>query len=608
MCGIFGTTFQYEGKIIQRKLEVFKFRGPDNTGIKVFNAPFCTLTLGHNRLSIIDLDIRANQPFIYNDDISIVFNGEIYNYIELKKQYLKDVKFITTSDTEVLCAMYVKFGKECVHLLNGAFAFVIYDKKNQKLFGCRDRLGKKPFYYYHTDKGFEFASQLFPICIGNTFTISELSRTYYFATQYIPDPFSIFNEVKKIPAGNYFEYSLENHTLNINKYWDIYSNSCGYKAPKTYEEALEVVDNLMYDAVNKRLIADVKVGTFLSGGIDSSLITAYASKIQPNIQAFSVGFNESDFDESFYSKSVSEYLSVDYNHVICTSKDAIDVLYNLQYYYDEPMGDFSAIPTSLIAQVAKKGVTVVLSGDGGDEMFFGYERYLRYASYQSIYKFPKIIRFPFSFLFDILGKRRLALSLRLNNVKELYMNRRKFFEGELFDALKVQQSMSEYAYLTNNNNLLKAFTDFDIKTLMNYAYNTKIDRASMRSSLELRTPFMDYRIVEYSRLLPIEYVYTKEIGQKRILRDLLYRDIPRKLFERKKMGFSLPLGDWFRGDLKAMVLDLINEDSLKLIPEYNAKIMIQARDNHLNGKENHTALLWLVLNYLMWYNIYKKLL
>ena len=608
MCGIYGTTIHYDKCTIEKKMKIFRFRGPDCTGIKDYSTSLGEFVFGHNRLSVLDLDARSNQPFDYSDKISIVFNGEIYNYQELKKQYLPDVKWRTTSDTEVVGAMYEKFGTDCVHYFNGGFSFVIYDHDKQILFGARDRLGKKPFYYHFSERGFEFASQLFPLCIGNNYTINTEARQYYFTLQYIPDPISIINEVSKLKAGEKFLYNLKTKQLNIEKYWDIYDNSCNFIQPQSYAEALEVVDDLLRDAVEKRLLADVSVGVFLSGGIDSSLIAAYASKLTSSkTEAFSVGFEEAKYDESFYSKSVAEKLGIKYNHILCSSKEAVDVIAGLQQFYDEPMGDASAIPTSLLAQKAKPYITVALGGDGGDEVFWGYTRYLRYSGKQWIYNIPQSVRNKMAYITDKLNKPRHSLSLRMDNVEQLYLNRRKYCEAELFDALKVQQSMSDCQYLFGRKSVEKAFSDFDMKTLMNYAYNTKVDRATMRSSLELRTPMLDYRLVEYSRLLPLDYLYKKDVGQKRILRDLLYQDFPKELFERPKRGFGVPIDHWFRNELKELVLDTVNEKTLISISEYDTHKMLTLRDKHISGQSDYTTLLWLQMNYFMWLNLFESL-
>ena len=376
MCGIFGTTLRYSSEVIERKLELMNFRGPDHTGIKEFDVSSeLKLTLGHVRLSILDLDARSNQPFVYNENISIVFNGEVYNYKELKSQYLSDVILRTTSDTEVICAMYEKFGTACVNYLNGMFAYVIYDSKNKILVGARDRLGKKPFYYWHTSRGFEFASQIKVVQYGHQLEVDGLSRQFYVLQGYIPDPYCILKGVRKLRAGQQLIYHLENNQLEICNYWNIFDNTCGFTVPKSFDEAKETVRDLLFDSVKKRLRADVPVGIFLSGGIDSSLTSAIVSKINHNICAYTIGFDNARYDESQYAKNVAKSLGIPIKVSMCVGEDQQQIFDDYINYFDEPFCDPSMIPSSLVAQKAREDVTVVLGGDGGDELFFGYSKY-----------------------------------------------------------------------------------------------------------------------------------------------------------------------------------------------------------------------------------------
>ena len=608
MCGIYGSTKEYDANVIKRKMTQFAFRGPDFTGIKTYQTPDANLVLAHNRLAILDLDKRANQPFEYaNGNIVVVLNGEIYNFEQLKTQYFADLSFTTTSDTEVLCALYERFGTDCVDYVNGDFAFVIYDAAKQLLFGAVDRLGAKPLFYHADADGFEFASQLMPLCIGNDYQIDEFARLCYFSMQYIPSPFSIVKQVRKLNPAEKFVYDLKTKQLTISGYWDLYDNTCRFTAPKSYEEALSTAQELLDDAVRLRLKADVPLGTFLSGGIDSSTISMLAHHYDRNIEAYSVGFNETGFDESYYAKKVAESIGIKFSHIICTSREAIDVIYNLQQYYDEPMGDASAIPTSLLCEKAAQHVRVALGGDGGDEVFFGYPRYLRYAERQWIYRLPLPIRKIMSATAKSLGKDRLAMSLLLSDVQQLYMNRRPSNKADLFDAREVQQQIPQTAYLYANADVRRAFNDFDIRSLMCHAYNVKLDRASMRAALEARTPMLDYRVFEYSRLLPIEYCYTKQHGQKRMLRDMLYKEIDPQLFERPKRGFGVPIGDWFRGELKDLLLSVLNEKTVSEIPCFDPVQLIAVRDRHIAGTEDQTTLLWLCFNYLQWLEMFKSL-
>lgn len=608
MCGIYGTTKKYTTDVLKRKVERFAFRGPDYSGLKCYDGENYNLALGHNRLAIIDLNARANQPMEYNNgNIVVVLNGEIYNYQQLKAQYFANTVFNTESDTEVLCAMYERFGKDCLNYINGDFAFVIYDRQKQILFGALDRMGDKPFYYHFGEDGFEFCSQLLPLCMGNKYDIDAYGRQCYFTMQYIPSPHTIIEQIKKLNPAEYFTYDLTKNQLHIEPYWDLYDNTCGFEKPRTYDEAVAQTDELIDSAVQLRMYADRPLGLFLSGGIDSSIIAMYAQRYNPKIEAFSVGFEEVKFDESGYAKEVANQLGIKYNHLICTSEQALSVIDGLQYYYDEPMGDASMIPTSMLCEQTGRYVKVALGGDGGDEMFFGYPRYLRYAGYRKMFAFPRWIREIGALGADMVHKTRVATSLRMNDVQELYMNRRPSNVAERFDALKIQQSLEQCTYLYANRDLRRCFNDFDIKTLMCHAYNVKVDRASMRAGVELRTPMLDYRIVEFSRLLPIDYCYTKEVGQKRILRELLYRKISKNVFDRKKQGFGVPIGQWMRsGVMKDYLTDMLNEKSVSLLPDYDGEQLIRIRDRHIAGTEDQTTLMWLCINYIAWYRLFES--
>lgn len=608
MCGIYGTTLHYKPDVISHKLDLMKFRGPDHTGVKKITTPDGKeLTLGHVRLSIIDLEDRSNQPFKYNDDITIVFNGEVYNYKELKEQHLNDISFRTESDTEVICAMYEKYGIESVKYLNGMFAYVIYDKRNNVLTGARDRLGKKPFYYLYSDKGFEFASQPKVIQYGNDFQISSLSRQLYLLHGYIPDPYCIFREVKKLRAGEYFTYNIDSGRLSINTYWNIFTNSCGFQKPKSYAEAKETVKTLLFDAVRLRLNANVPVGMFLSGGIDSSLVCAIVSKINKDICAYTIGFENEKYNESHYAVDVAQSLGIPIKVNICSGADQQQIFDDYINYYDEPFSDPSMVPTSLVAQKARQDVTVVLGGDGGDELFFGYEKYNyitpRLRQYKKPYWLRKIAT-PY-FLWKK-GKREVLFATQ-RNYADVYRSEGIFcydFGGaELFDRIELAKKIPDKEIIHEDRGVL-AYSDFDMKFFLN-AMNQKVDRATMRSSLELREPIMDYRLAEYSRLLPYDYLYTSELKLKSLLKDILFDMVPRKLVDRPKRGFCPPTESWFRSSLKEKMRDLVTEESLSTCcPELHTKKYIKLINDFLQGKGMDARRFWTVYTFINWYNTY----
>lgn len=610
MCGIYGTTLRYERQVVEHKLELMNFRGPDYTGIREFTPlPDVKLTLGHVRLSILDLDARSNQPFVFNDDISIVFNGEIYNYVELKRQYLGDVSLKTESDTEVICAMYEKFGPDCVSYFNGMFAYVIYDHKKNILVGARDRLGKKPFYYWHTAHGFEFASQIKVIQYGNQLNIDELSRKFYVLQGYIPDPYCIYEGVKKLRAGQQLVYHLDSNHLDVKNFWNIFDNTCGFTAPKSFEEAKDTVKQLLFDSVRMRLRADVPVGIFLSGGIDSSLTSAIVSKINSNICAYTIGFDNPRYDESKYAKAVAESLGIPIKVSMCVGNDQQKIFDDYIDYYDEPFCDPSMIPSSLVAQKAREDVTVVLGGDGGDELFFGYEKYEYIMARLNQYKKPYWLRKMASPYFLWKKGHRDMVYATQRDYADVFRSEGIFvydFGGaEKFDRLALARLLPDRDVFKKERGIL-AYTDYDMKFFMN-AVNQKVDRATMRCSLELRNPIMDYRIAEYSRLIPKEYMYTSDLKLKSILKSILYDFVPRRLLDREKQGFMPPTNDWFRGSLKAKLLDVVTEENVKyLLPELDAYKLIHLRDEFMDGKDMDARRFWAVYNYINWYNTYVK--
>lgn len=610
MCGIYGTTKLYSDDIVKQKLNLMKFRGPDHQEfhkIKKLNGE--QVILGHVRLSILDLDKRSNQPFKFNENIVVVFNGEIYNYQELKRTYLGDVEFRTESDTEVICAMYEKFGKDCVKFFNGMFAFVIFDKQKNLLFGARDRLGKKPFYYNLTATGFEFASQLNAIRFSNDFTISQQSRKFYLLNGYIPDPYCIYEKVSKLRAGQLFTLNLETYEMNIEQYWDIFSNSCGFERPRCYNAAKEQLKDLLFDSVKIRLNADVPIGMFLSGGIDSSLSSAIISKLTNNIEAYTIGFNDPQYNESTFANNIANYLGIPIHIEYCEGKDMLDNFNNYCEFYDEPFADHSLIPTSYLVEQARKNVTVAIGGDGGDELFFGYYRYLGLKKKKLFYNIPYSIRKSvYNIVNNFYNNHNINL-LRYKTLEEAYLARGDYgflFDIELFDIFDLVKKLPDYDYLFNERGLLK-YADYDIKHYLNSCINTKTDRASMRYSLELRSPLMDYRVAEYSRLLPYEYLYDNKLGGKKILKEILYEMIPGQLIDRPKTGFCAPIGNWFKNELKDTFIDRVSMDNLRrFIPELDSLKVMKLRDDFLNGINNSETTFFKIYSYIEWclhYNI-----
>jgi len=591
----------------QKKLERTAFRGPDQMGWEIYTNRQGRVTFGHNRLSIIDLDPRSNQPFTYNNNIHIVFNGEIYNFKTLKDELKRRGHFFkTTSDTEVICAAYLEYGQDCVTHFNGMFAFVIYDVNKQILFGAKDRLGQKPFYYYFNGKDFEFASQVSSIQLFHKdLTISQKSIQEYLSWNSVPSPNSIFNEVQKLEDGFSFTYDLIKHKFNSRPYWDInyLKNNSNLD---TFDIAQERLEILLTDAVKLRLFADVPVGVFLSGGIDSSLIAALAAhNSSKKVKTFSVKFNEKGYDESGFAQQVADHLNTDHHIIECDYQEGIDLIQNFSYYYDEPFADSSAIPSMLLAKHTKKHVTVALSGDGGDEAFLGYTRYDWVQSNEKIFNVPKSIRniiakalYPLPYKNNRL--KTFAQYLQLPSIEHAYV---KYMTNP--DVSWLEQNVSnielkEFQYLFNKNkNFFERVSDFDLKTYLTWDINTKVDRASMAYSLEAPSPLLDYRVIEFAQGLPTSYKYVKG-NQKRILKEILYKHVPKEIFDRPKSGFAVPLGVWFREELKDYVLTELSMKNLKCIPGIRPEVVSKIIKQHLNGKWGHQMIIWKLLVLQQW--------
>ncbi|WP_421941589.1 asparagine synthase (glutamine-hydrolyzing) [Pedobacter sp.] len=605
MCGIFGTSIKYkESDVFERKLQTMHQRGPDySTYFEVGQG----IVFGHNRLAIVDLDSRSNQPFVY-EHVSIVFNGEIYNFLELKDDLLKKgYSFKTTSDTEVVCAAFLEYGQDCVNYLNGMFAFVIYDPTKNILFGARDRMGKKPFYYHLSEEGFEFASKLSALEIGNDFELDNESLTKYLYWNYIPEPKTPYKKVYKLPSATAFTYDLGNKIFHTSLYWDLPKvNDIKYTS---FDKAKEDLKVLLQDAVDRRMIADVPLGIFLSGGIDSSLVAAMAQKnsAQP-VKTFSVKFNEKGFDESVYAKEVATKLGTNHTEIECSYSEGIELIKNFSDYYDEPFADSSAIPTLLLSKHTKKEVTVALSGDGGDETFMGYNIYDIILRRSKIYNIPFFLRTSMSFFLTKLPFYRAKLigkALKLKDVRALYLS---FYNTLNTDwVLETEQDPSYVDYLMNpRKDLLEAISDFDTKTFLNGDCITKVERASMAFSLEVRSPLLDYRIVEFARKIPTNYKYSDFGSKKHILKEVLYDYLPKEIFDRKKTGFSMPLGIWFRGVLKEYVLEVLTKENIEKLKIINYEPFKELLNDHMEGKWDHTPRIWKVLILINWLNSRKK--
>ncbi len=544
MCGIIGTNFKTEN--FTKAIELLEHRGPDNLGFYEFeNNQF-----GHTRLSIIDLDNEANQPMVF-DDIVITFNGEIYNYKELIKNENLNCK--TKSDTEVLIRLYQKYGKDFLNKINGMFSFCIYDKKRDSFFCARDRFGKKPFYYYFKNGKFIYASEIKSILklLESKPSMNNTAFHEYLSFMTPVNENTFYQDIKKLPAGNFLYKDLKE--FYIDKYYDlnnIENRDCSEK------EALEKIEELLISSVNSRLVSDVEVATLLSGGIDSSLTSAlYAKYSNKRINTFCIGYDEhTHYSETSYAKIVAKHINSNHHELIINRKDFISSIEDMIYHVDEPFADSASIPTFLLSKyINKNGIKVALSGEGSDESFLGYDNYFKMLKYYE----SKAIDKPFDLT------KEWEYNNRAFNKKHIYQTC-----GETFTERQKEKLLNNYTsfnYIKNYNcnyPPYKWLTYIDFKIWIAEVLMTKVDRMSMAHSLELRAPFLDYRLVNY--LLSLGEDIKKGNTNKYLLKKIAMKYLPYEIVHRQKKGFSFPFIEWLHEEYKDEILITILEVNKKL--------------------------------------------
>lgn len=601
MCGIYFNSREIAPNEVIKKLAFLKDRGPDYQGFIYKNSK----TFGHTRLSIIDLDERSNQPMVV-DSYTIVFNGEIYNYEDIRNELLKkEIKFKTESDTEVLLKGYIHYGEKILDKINGMFSFVIYNKKSNQLFAARDRIGVKPFYYSWDGNNIEICSTIKPLSDGKK--IDNQAIEIYLQTGYIPSPLTIYEEIKKLQPGYYFTLDFNTNKLKLKKYWDLEKVKV---INNTYEQSKQELKELLFDAVKIRLRSDVPMACFLSGGIDSALISSISQEIiGDNLKTFTIGFEEREFDESKLSKKFSEIIGSNHDEKICKPNDLVELLPKFFDAYDEPFADSSAIPSLLLNKSVKKYATVALSGDGGDESFLGYNHFNWSKKVDYFFYLPPFLRRIISNLIPLklFGKRGEAIKLILN-----YKDINDFIEGIFtgFGPLLLKKKSTDWLSIYRNlrnlsTNKTQKTADLNIKLWLENDSNVKVDRASMAYSVEVRSPFLDYRIVEFARSLPVNFRFEKG-KQKKILRDLLNEYIPEEVFDVPKKGFAIPINKWFREELKEDLINSLNDKFYEKFTMIDKKRSTKFLSNHLSGKRDYSTYLWRLFILSKWNKINLK--
>lgn len=642
MCGITGfysrqTQQEALNSDLQMMVDALRLRGPDDHGLWVSQQD--NLALGHRRLAILDLSPLGHQPMHSNNDrFVIVFNGEIYNYLDIRNDLINlGAKFKGHSDTEVILAAFEHWGVEkSLKKFNGMFAFALWDKKDKKLTLARDPIGEKPLYYGFQAGNFYFGSELKAICANPKFKpiLNQDALALFFRFNYIPAPHSIYKNIYKLKPGTFIEFDLaklnQENFENLNQATTYWSINLQPDKITDYKSAQDSLEDLLIDAVKIRMISDVPIGAFLSGGVDSSCVVALMQKLSSKpIKTFAIGFEEKIYNEAEYAKSVAQHLGTDHTECYVSSKDAMGVIPLLSSIYDEPFSDSSQIPTFLVSKLARQKVTVSLSGDGGDELFAGYSRYGWANSIDNYTKFlPRIIKLILAqglrsvprpiwqILSPIIGPiiksdlhtskldyvaQRLAQFLSVKDRADLYQCLMTHWDGATSLVYNSRQTETIFASAMNHKDLTFS-QQMRLSDMLAYHPDdilVKLDRASMAVSLESRVPFIDPRIVDFSFRLPDDFLI-KNKQKKWILKQILYKYVPKELIDRPKKGFSVPINTWLAGPLRDWAEDLLSEKALTQDGILNPKLVREKWDQFINKKLAWDQLLWDVLIFQNW--------
>lgn len=637
MCGIVGFRTENRYAVFQKYLEnavlQLAHRGPDDSGF--YFDEKAGIGLGHRRLSILDLSSAGRQPMCSDDrKVWVSYNGEVYNFRKLRST-LEDYghRFRSNTDTEVVLKAYLQWGIDSLQKFQGMFAMAIWDGRDKKLILARDRIGIKPLYYYLNNGTLLFSSELKALMAFKCFPrdIDPDALPLFLHYQYIPTPRTIFKNTYKLKPGHFL---IDNgSTQDIRAYWKLPEKQRVEDDLEFDEvESLQHLDDLLFQSVSDRLISDVPLGALLSGGIDSSIVVALMQKANPTpVRTFSIGFREKAYNEAPWAARVAEHLGTDHTELYVTPKEALAVIPKLPDIYDEPFADSSAIPTYLVSKLTRSQVTVALSGDGGDEQFCGYVRYwTTMAMSNAFQRFPNAIAKKIASLLRMLpvswvekcympwrhilpqqynvanfpDKWQKLLSLMQKaEVQELYrMTICLWPQGDIQTLYGKDLPISHYEEVfqeTEGWPLLSRLMRVDQKTYLPDAMLTKVDRASMASSLEVRVPLLDHRVLEFTALLPDHLKYRDGTG-KYLLKKLLARYLPPALFERPKMGFGVPIDQWFRKELKGLLTDYLSPERLKKEGVLDYSLVEKKVKEHLSGRANHQYRLWSLLMWEMW--------
>lgn len=638
MCGFTGyfNATLFEPSILHKMGDAIAHRGPDASGI--WHDQTIGIGVCHRRLSIIDLSEAGSQPMHSKSGKYVMaFNGEIYNYKEIKKELdnLFEIKWNGHSDTEVILEAFELWGIEkTLSKLAGMFAIFLFSIQERKLFLIRDRVGEKPIYLGWQKQTLIFGSELKSFH-QNPFFEKEICKDAlvdFFKFNYVPSNKCIFKGIKKLNPGTYYELDLETKKEKEEQYWSLFASKSQSVNANTPLDAVNQLDKLLKKVISDQLITDVPLGAFLSGGVDSSTIVALMQQLSDRpVKTFSIGFNDPKYDEAIFAKKVAEHIGTDHTELYLESNDALNVIPNIPDIYDEPFSDSSQIPTFLVSKLAKTQVTVSLSGDAGDELFGGYNRYLMTSkTWKNISKYPKLIRRIsgkimlsqstetwdqlYNVMIKVIPKRfemtnfgdkihKAASIIDSKDISSLYQGLISHWDPKEIIAGHVNCFESQLFEYNKDYSEIENMMNWDFLTYLPDDILVKVDRAAMHNSLETRVPLLDHRIIEFSHQLPFEYKIRNGQG-KWILREVLYKYVPKELIERPKRGFGIPLDSWLRGPLKEWSYTMLSKENLEKHNLLNNDAIHQKLQEHMSGKRNWQYLLWDVLMFQSWYNKY----
>lgn len=629
MCGISGF-IDFNNNSSEATLksitDTLTHRGPDAFGYKIFQENSYSIGLGHRRLSIIDLTGSADQPMQFNQ-FWITFNGEIYNFKEIKNELLLlNHSFVSNSDTEVILHAYKQWGVNCANKFIGMFAFVIYDSERKEIICFRDRAGVKPFYYYWHKGLFLFASELKAFHKHPDFKKEiNLSAVASFM-QYgnVPGSNCIFTNAYKLKSGHFLKFNLTNKIFEVFKYWSVYESYNKPKSNISFSEATIETEKLLKSAFDYRMVSDVPVGVFLSGGYDSSCVTALLQKDRvEKLKTFTIAVPDIGLNEAPYAKEISNHLGTEHFEFECSEKEALTIIEDLPYFYDEPFADSSAIPTTLVCKMAGQSVKVVLSADGGDEIFAGYNRYEYLMKYGNrLTNTPKFVRDGLANLMNSVPADKIPFFKNAFNFHNRYEKiktvlkdpspktlvlelNKQFKDDELEVLLKDRAKILQAPFVAEDFSTkfyspLACMMAIDYDTYLVDDILQKVDRASMSVGIESREPFLDHRIIEFVAQLPDEYKYYNG-HKKRIIKEIVYQYLPKKMMDRPKMGFAIPIEKWLINELKTKVDHYLNEKEIEAQGIFNVNYVKQLCKSFYEGKKEYGVKIWHLLMFQMWY-------